>query len=123
MFGAYVTAYGHVSPGGGFAGGSILAAALILERYVGIERKHMLTKPMCLKGVSYSLMGYGVLKGIAFLEGAMHIHLIDWPLGQPGALFSGGVIPMLNILIGLIVMMAFVLMFDLFNEDLFREDK
>lgn len=123
MFGAYVTAYGHISPGGGFAGGTILAAALILERFVGVKRKYALTKAVCLRGVSYSLLGYGILKGIAFLEGAMHIHLISWPLGNPGALLSAGVIPILNILIGLIVMMAFVLLFDLFNEDLAGEEK
>jgi len=122
MFGAYVTVYGHVSPGGGFAGGTILAAALILERFVGINRKWSLNKSTCLKGVSFSLVGYGILKGIAFLEGAMHIELIHWPLGQPGALFSAGIIPLLNILIGLVVMMAFVLLFDLFNEDLAGED-
>ena len=123
MFGAYVTVYGHISPGGGFAGGTILAAALILERFVGVERKHALNKAVCLKGVSYSLIGYGVLKGIAFLEGAMHIHLISWPLGTPGELLSAGVIPVLNILIGLIVMMAFVLLFDLFNEGVAGEEQ
>ena len=123
MFGAYVTVYGHISPGGGFAGGTILAAALILERFVGVERSHKLSKDVCLKGVSYSLIGYGALKGIAFLEGAMHIHLVSWPLGRPGALLSAGLIPILNILIGLIVMMAFVLLFDLFNENLAGEEK
>lgn len=121
MFGAYVTAYGHISPGGGFAGGTILAAGLILERFVGIKRKYALNKDVCLKGVSYSLISYGILKGIAFLEGAMHIEVIKWPLGSPGAFISAGVIPVLNILIGLTVMMAFVLLFDLFNEDLVGE--
>lgn len=123
MFGAYVTVYGHISPGGGFAGGTILAAALILERFVGINRSRSLTKETCLKGVSYSLVGYGIIKGIAFMEGALHIHLISWPKGTPGDLFSAGLIPILNILIGLIVMMAFVLLFDLFNEDLVMEEK
>ncbi len=37
VFGAYVTVYGHISPGGGFAGGTILAAALILDRFVGVK--------------------------------------------------------------------------------------
>ena len=122
MFGAYVTVYGHISPGGGFAGGTILAAALILERFTGIKRKWSFNKSFCLKGVSFSLVGYGILKGIAFLEGALHIDLIHWPTGQPGALFSAGIIPVLNLLIGLIVMMAFVLLFDLFNEDVTGED-
>ncbi len=121
MFGAYVTVFGHLSPGGGFAGGTILAAALILDRFVGLERKHALTKEICLKGVSFSLIGYGILKGIAFLEGALHIDLIKWPLGTPGTVLSAGIIPILNILIGLIVMMAFVLLFDLFNEDQSQE--
>jgi len=123
VFGAYVTVYGHISPGGGFAGGTILAAALILDRFIGIKRKFVFTKETCLKGVSYSLLGYGILKGIAFLEGALHIHIISWPKGSPGELFSAGVIPILNILIGLIVMMAFVLLFDLFNEDQQKEER
>lgn len=123
VFGAYVTVYGHISPGGGFAGGTILAAALILDRFVGVKRNFYLTKETCLKCVSYSLACYGILKGLAFMEGALHIHIISWPLGQPGALLSAGIIPVLNILIGLIVMTAFVLLFDLFNEVSTEEDK
>jgi multicomponent Na+:H+ antiporter subunit B len=34
LFAAYVVAHGHYSPGGGFQGGVILAAALILVRLV-----------------------------------------------------------------------------------------
>jgi len=117
IFGSYVTVYGHISPGGGFAGGTILAAALILERFTGIKREFVFSKELCLKGVAVSLIGYGILKGIAFMEGALHIHIISWPLGKPGEILSAGIMPVLNILIGLIVMMAFVLLFDLFNED------
>lgn len=122
VFGAYVTVYGHISPGGGFAGGTILAAALILERFTGVERPIRITKRHCLTGVSVSLIGYGILKGVAFVEGALGTHAVKWPLGVPGSLFSAGIIPALNILIGLIVMMAFLLLFDLFNEENSSED-
>ncbi len=124
IFGAYVTVFGHLSPGGGFAGGSILATGLILERFLNSESKRpqIVTKAVCMKGVSFSLVGYGLIKGIAFFEGATHTHLVTWPKGTQGSLVSGGVIPVLNILIGIIVMFSFVLIFDLFNEPIVMEN-
>ncbi len=122
IFGAYVTFFGHLSPGGGFAGGSILAAGLILEHFAmngenGAVKKQKISREICMKGVAVSLIGYGLIKGVAFLEGALHVHIIDWPLGTPGALLSAGVIPLLNIFIGIIVMFSFLLIYELFEED------
>jgi hypothetical protein len=68
-------------------------------------------------------VGYGLIKGLAFLEGALHVHIIQWPKGTPGALLSAGVIPVLNILIGIIVMFSFVLIFDVFSEAPSLEEK
>ncbi len=125
VFGAYVTVFGHLSPGGGFAGGTILATGFILERYANSAsgKASLLTQSICMKGVSLSLMGYGLIKGLAFLEGALHVHIIQWPKGTPGALLSAGVIPVLNILIGIIVMFSFVLIFDVFSETPSLEEK
>ncbi len=38
MFGIYVILHGHLSPGGGFAGGTIISAGMILYHMVYPER-------------------------------------------------------------------------------------
>lgn len=57
MFGLYVIFHGHYSPGGGFQGGTLLAASVILIRLSGgriISRLHLrqrFTSPLAVLGV------------------------------------------------------------------------
>lgn len=66
LFAVYVIVHGHDSPGGGFQGGTILAAALILIRLVrgrdtvwGLDRIGALRLACC---------GVGLFAGIGFLS-------------------------------------------------------
>jgi multicomponent Na+:H+ antiporter subunit B len=66
LFALYVIAHGHDSPGGGFQGGTILAAAMILIRLVrgrvtpwGLSRNGALRLACC---------GVGLYAGIGFLS-------------------------------------------------------
>ena len=57
MFGLYVIFHGHYSPGGGFQGGALLAAAILLVRVAGGEKtgqlqlKEKITSPLGVIGV------------------------------------------------------------------------
>ncbi len=112
-YGAYVVAYGHISPGGGFAGGSILAAGLILDRFAfGTDRRGLNTQNV-LKGISGGLFIYGAIKGYSFLMGKAAWHP---PLGTPGQVLSGGWIPLLNVLVAVVVALTFYGIYGLFEE-------
>ena len=65
LFAVYVVAHGHDSPGGGFQGGTILAAAVILIRLVhGQEAIWGLTRVGALR---LACGGVGLFAGIGFL--------------------------------------------------------
>ena len=65
LFAVYVVAHGHDSPGGGFQGGTILAAAIILIRLVhGQDATWGLTRVGALR---LACGGVGLFAGIGFL--------------------------------------------------------
>jgi multicomponent Na+:H+ antiporter subunit B len=118
MFGAYIVIFGHISPGGGFAGGSIFGASFILERFSlgkdGMNKKlsyENLKKVMCI-----AILLYGTIKGYSFLTGGLDIHAPHLPIGNAGDILSGGYIPILNILVSIIVAVAFYFIY-CFIED------
>jgi len=60
LFGVYVMIYGHLSPGGGFQGGVIIASGvlLLLVSYKGFEVPHAVIVALeTFAGVSYVLIG------------------------------------------------------------------
>lgn len=118
IFGLYVILNGHISPGGGFAGGTILGASLILLRIV--KGKEEMTRNFkisyLLKTMCGSLIFYGMIKGYSFITGGSHIEGATIPLGTPGRILSGGFILPLNIAVGLIVATTVYIFFSLFYE-------
>ena len=104
LTGVYVVLNGHLSPGGGFSGGAIMGAGLIL--YVtafGFDKmRKFFTYKTYQRIVLAALMTYAVSKCYSFYTGANHIHSII-PLGTPGAILSSGLILVLNICVGFIV--------------------
>lgn len=118
IFGFYVMIFGHLSPGGGFAGGSILGAGLILQHVMFRDdpsRREL--EPRTLKKVLVgALIAYGLIKCLHFFTpphqaGGFHI-----PVGTPGTVFSGGTLMPLNILIGLVVAITFYFIAVMFEE-------
>ena len=104
LTGIYVVLNGHLSPGGGFSGGAIMGAGLIL--YVtafGFEKtRRFFTQKTYQTVVLCALLTYACSKCYSFYTGANHIESII-PLGTPGAIFSSGLILVLNICVGFIV--------------------
>ncbi|PAB57040.1 MnhB domain-containing protein [Anaeromicrobium sediminis] len=116
VFGIYVILFGHLSPGGGFSGGTIIGASFILYRLVNDKKEvnsklpyEKLMKSMCL-----SLVFYGLLKGYYFIGDSFHLPVI--PLGKVGNILSAGAILPLNIAVGIIVAITVYFLFSLFNE-------
>lgn len=104
IFGIYVMLNGHLSPGGGFSGGAICGAGLILYlNAYGFEATERFFTEKLYKIVSLcALAFYAVAKCYSFYCGANHLdsHI---PQGTPGNILSAGLILPLNVAVGLVV--------------------
>jgi len=100
LFGVYVMVYGHLSPGGGFQGGVIIASAvlLLLISYKTFEVPHGLIVALeTFAGVSYVLIG---LIGLIVLDVFLG-NFLPHDISQMGMLLSGGIIPLIYIIVGI----------------------
>ena len=118
IFGIYVVLNGHLSPGGGFSGGTILGAALILYNLAFGDKS---TKKFFNFGVYkaitiVALSFYAISKTYSFYTGANHIHSII-PKGIPGNLISSGLILPLNICVGVVVACTMFGFYSLFDRE------
>lgn len=101
IFGIYVILNGHLSPGGGFSGGAVIGAGLIL--YVsafGFKKTQKFFNESVYKVAKISALCLYVLSlSYYFYTGANGIenHI---PLGTPGAIVSSGLILFINIFVG-----------------------
>ena len=104
LFGVYILLNGHLSPGGGFSGGAVLAAALMIYALVwGDEAASRTFRASILRAVVVCSLGfYCLAKSYSFFTGANHLHSIISP-GRPGNILSGGLILPLNVAVGLVV--------------------
>lgn len=104
IFGIYVVLNGHLSPGGGFSGGAIIGAALILyQNAFGFKKANKLFNEKTYKTISSCALGtYCLCKMYSFYTGANHLesHI---PLGTAGNIISSGLILILNICVGMVV--------------------
>lgn len=118
IFGLYVIFHGHLSPGGGFAGGTILGTSFILYRMVhGRKRtREKLSYKNLMTFMCSALIVYGLLKGYSFITGGSNLHVPGIPLGKPGNILSGGYLLPLNIAVGIIVSVTVYIFFSLFYE-------
>lgn len=117
IFGIYVILNGHLSPGGGFSGGAVIGAGLIL--YVnafGFEKTERFFTQKTYKWVCFvSLLFYCLAKAYSFYCGAHHLET-GIPLGVPGAIISAGLILPLNICVGLVVACTMYGLYALFRK-------
>ena len=104
LYGIYIILNGQNSPGGGFSGGAVLGAGLILfSTAFGFDKVDRLFSLKVSNIVTFvSLAFYSFAKGYVFFMGAngLDAHI---PKGTPGAIFSGGMILPLDIAVGCVV--------------------
>ena len=117
MMGCVVVINGHLSAGGGFAGGAILSTALILcaNAYGSDHVRKFFNERTFIVSSSTALMIYALSKGYSFFTGANQIHSII-PKGVVGDILSAGLILPLNICVGLIVAGTLYGFYALFSE-------
>ena len=117
LFGIYVVLNGHLSPGGGFSGGAILGAALMLFRMsFGMKStRRFFTYKTFSTVVFLALLFYASAKSYVFYTGGngLESHI---PLGTPGAILSSGLILPLDICVGAIVSCTMYTFFALFRR-------
>ncbi|MEE1032605.1 MAG: hydrogen gas-evolving membrane-bound hydrogenase subunit E [Ruminococcus sp.] len=117
IFGIYVVLNGHLSPGGGFSGGAIIGAGLIL--YVnafGFEKTQKFFTEKTYKWISFcALSFYCLAKSYSFYTGAHHLES-GIPLGTAGDIISSGLILPLNICVGMVVACTMYAFYALFRK-------
>ncbi len=97
LLGAYVFVHGHLTPGGGFQGGSIIATGVLLMfmSYRKFETNHRALNIIeSFAGITFVTIGLaGLIWGNSFLMNIL-------PLGKVNNLLSAGIIPLIYIAVG-----------------------
>lgn len=116
VFAIYVAVYGHVLPGEGFDSGMLIASCLILCIIIfGREeaRKRLnLSQALILSAFAgLVLIAIGLAGLLGIREG--HRYLFDnfLPQGDIRRLFSGGIVPVCNVVLAVIVGAGFYALF------------
>ena len=113
VYGIYIITHGHLTPGGGFAGGALVAGAFILlilangSEYTKLKRQEEGSSVVESAAVLMAL----VLATIGLVAGSLVFFNNYMPVGIPGRLISAGMIPLYNIFIGMEVAAALITIF------------
>lgn len=101
LFGCYIILYGHITPGGGFAGGVIIAIAYVLMM-LSFGGKVAMAKFSNFWASTWDNIGalaFVVLGFLGLTGGYFFLNFINH--GTPGTLISAGIIPLANISIAI----------------------
>ncbi len=103
MFGLYIIIHGHLTPGGGFAGGVIMAGAFILQILAngnilsGLRKEEHNLEFM----ESAAILGFLIVAGLGLLISGSFVFFSNFlNKGELGNLISAGIIPIENIVVG-----------------------
>lgn len=98
LLGAYIFLHGHLTPGGGFQGGAVMASGFLLLYLAWPSQpagRKAFSAVESLSGLAFVAVGvFGIIYGVGFLGNFL-------PLGARNALLSAGVIPIIYLAIGL----------------------
>ena len=111
IFGLYVIAHGHLTPGGGFQGGAVVVSGVVmlLVAFNSKELKESLRERVlsimestgALIFVALAFAGLGTVFFYNFLVGSPIFGDIPIPGPNQGNLWTGGFIPLMNFAVGL----------------------
>lgn len=102
LFGCYVIAYGHLSPGGGFQGGVVLASGIILLAFCqGVKPLQSLFPARAISLTETVGFLFFLLLGLIGLAVGGYFLLNFLPGNDAGKTANVGFIFMLNMIIGL----------------------
>ncbi|MHC4159260.1 MAG: MnhB domain-containing protein [Planctomycetota bacterium] len=124
LFGIYIILFGHLTPGGGFAGGVILASSYILLM-LAFGREYVeenLPLPVASKLDCLGALLFAVIAILGFVFGGVFFtNFLVEKYGEPLKLVSAGTIPLSNIAIGLKVgasLFLVILVLSMFRPDM-----
>jgi len=113
IFGLYVVAHGHLTPGGGFQGGAVIATggALVIVAYSYKEVTEWLKKNVLMGqeviglvgfiGVALLAFAFGQVFFFNYLNASGSLFGIPVPYGiNAGELNTGGFVPLMNFSVG-----------------------
>jgi multicomponent Na+:H+ antiporter subunit B len=117
LFGIYVVLHGHLTPGGGFQGGVILATAPLLMYLVGEYKafRRLSPEPLIEMAEGLGAGGYVGIGLVGMILGSTYLGNF-LPLGRTGDFLSSGTIMLSNASVGLAVAAGFVLLLSEFLE-------
>ena len=115
LFGVYVFVHGHLTPGGGFQGGTIIATAYLMMflSYSDFHINHSVFKSIeSFSGITFIVIGLvGLFTAGVFLK----LDLIS--MGTFNTLFSAGLIPVVYIIVGFKVGSELTAVVDSYREN------
>jgi multicomponent Na+:H+ antiporter subunit B len=115
LFGVYIFTHGHLTPGGGFQGGVIIASALLLMVLSDVNLKisyALLSLSESVSGFAYTALGIaGFFLAAGFLDNRF------LPIGVLGSFLSAGAIPVIYSFIGIKVGCELTGIFTTLQED------
>lgn len=111
VFGLYVIMHGHVTPGGGFQGGAIIASGVVMlivafgsgqiKKFLRERRLSLVESSGALLFILVAFAGIGTAFFYNFLVGSRIFGGIPPTGSNPGDVWTGGVIPLMNLAVGL----------------------
>ena len=98
MTGIYMAIHGHLTPGGGFPGGSIIASSFLILYLTDDTYRSKIQGFKIIEGLSgLAYIGMGIV-GLVLGEAFLYNFL---PSGTIGDIFSAGIVPIVYVIIGL----------------------
>jgi len=129
VFGFYIITHGHLTPGGGFQGGAVIASGVVMmivafgsnQIKKSLRERHLavVESSGALIFIGMAFAGLGTTFFYNFLVGTPVFGIIPPTGPNPGNLWTGGVIPLMNLGVGLKViagLSAVVLAMALFSS-------
>ena len=111
IFGLYVIVHGHLTPGGGFQGGAVIVSGVVmlLVAFSSKElkkslRERLLSIMESTGALIFAILGFagiGTVFFYNFLVGTSIFGRIPPTGPNPGDIWTGGVIPLMNLAVGL----------------------
>jgi multisubunit Na+/H+ antiporter MnhB subunit len=113
LYGIYVIIHGHLTPGGGFAGGVIIAGSFILLILAYGSDFMKLTKEEAgstlYENLAILVVIFLAISGLLF---GTKVFFLNWlPKGTLGQLVSAGILPLYNIFVGIEVAASILTIF------------
>jgi len=111
VFGLYVIAHGHITPGGGFQGGAVIVSGVVMllvafssQELKKSLRERLLSIMESSGALIFAILGFagiGTVFFYNFLVGTPIFGRIPATGPGPGDIWTGGVIPLMNFAVGL----------------------